>query len=119
MAGSLATGPLFFQIRVDAGRRRLILRSWVNGKEQPPVYAKAYECFDFKPSRKGEQDTKVKVNLDYTIVTRGKPAEKSTKIPGYKTHVSWRDIMEREGVSRRTAFRRIKEGAYETQIAVR
>ena len=100
--------PLHFQRRVDAEQRRFQLRSWINGVEQPPKYAKAYECWDFKAKRRGKKDTKWKVNLDYTIVTREKPREK--KEPGYKKHDSWREIMAYLGCSRRTAFRKIKEG---------
>jgi hypothetical protein len=95
---------------VDAERRRFQLRSWQNGIPQPHKYARAWELWDFKAKRNGEQDTKWKVYLDYTFVTREKPREKSTKIPGYKQHDSWRVVMDYLGCSRRTAFRKIKEG---------
>jgi len=98
----------YFQERVEAERRRFQLRSWINGAEQPPTYAKPWELVDFKPKRRGELDSKVKRYLDYTFVKREKPRE--VKEPGYKQHDSWRDVMAYLGCSRRTAFRKIKEG---------
>lgn len=117
--------PIFFQVRVDAERRRFQLRSWINGVEQPLKYAKAYECIDFKSkisfkpgqlphdtyplsSKKGSACWKI--NLDYTIVTRAARREVRIDPPRYKTHDSWRDIKEHLGCSRRTAFRKIAEG---------
>lgn len=116
--------PIFFQVRVDAERRRFQLRSWINGKPQPHKYAKAYECFDFKrkislmPGQLPDDTDPLrfvkpgpwKVNLDYVIVTRAARREVRVDPPRYKTHDSWRDIMAYKGCSRRTAFRLIAEG---------
>ena len=106
---------LFFQSRTDAGQRRLQLRSWLNGIPRPHRYAKAYECWDFKEKKgsDGKKFPKLKANLDYTIVKREHRREK--KIPGYKLHDSWRDIMahfaaQGKPISRRTAFNYIKAG---------
>ena len=108
------TKKLFFQTRVDAKLRRLQLRSWINGIPRPHRYAKAYECWDFKKKKDATGEFPIlKANLDYTIVKREHPREK--KVPGYKTHDSWRDIMayfasQGKPISRRTAFNKIKEG---------
>lgn len=123
---------LFFSTRIDPGRRRLQLRSWINGIPQPHRYAKPWECYDFKAVKVHGSDSfegwgqelnapvmgkkmavKVRVNLDYTIVKRAQPLEK--KVPGYKLHDGWREIMAYfdslgKPISRRTAFRKIKEG---------
>lgn len=117
--------PIFFQVRVDAERRRFQLRSWINGRPQPHAYAKAYECIDFKskisikpgqlphdtyPLHLKSGSARWKINLDYTIVTRAARREVRIDPPRYQTHDSWRDIMAYKGCSRRTAFRLIAEG---------
>ena len=95
---------------VERTGRRFQLRSWINGIEQPPIYAKPWELVDFKPKRRGELDSKVKRYLDYTFVKRERSRKADAKVPGYKKHVSWREVMAYLGCSRRTAFRKIKEG---------
>jgi len=116
-------------------RRRLQLRSWINGKARLHKYARPWECYAWKKTdakgAKGNVDGDVLydaegyvvageveerpakkprmiVNIQYTIVTREHRRER--KVPGYSLHDSWQDVMAYLGCSRRTAFRKIKEG---------
>jgi hypothetical protein len=99
------------------------LKSFVlSSNAQGPRMCNTQPNFKWSWARSVVYGPSTKVNLEYELVTREKLREVSTKIPGYKLHDSWRDVMAYLGCSRRTAFRKIMEGfripkeAYEVEL---
>jgi len=78
-------------------RPRMRLNAWINGKPVEPLFVKLWECFWFG-----------KVEVDWTLVRYD---TEPVHIPAFVGRVSAKEIIDRFGVSRATAFRYIQRGA--------